>query len=197
MNECEKYEKILPLYIDGDLNESEIKDLEIHIKTCLSCSDALNQYLELERSLVGLSSGLPDPSVMAASVIERLKLKKKRFHISSLFRFRVLAPTLAAVAALAALIFRGELEIIQRLFSSKYTLLAEGLAHRGSGAAGKTLSVSLTGYCDTMTGFAEALGSFFLRTGEIDQWTVISISASMTLFILLWVTHLTKRILEN
>ena len=197
MNNCEKYEKVLPLYIDGELNESESKALEDHIENCLSCSEALDQYLELEKSLVGLSSGLPEPSRLAAAVIERLNLKKNGFDISSIFRFRVLAPTLAAVTAIATLIFYGDLEIIQRLFSSKYISVTEELLNRGSASATKTLSVSLAGYCDTMTGLAESLGSFFLRTGEIDQWTVISISTSITLFILLWITRLTKRILED
>ena len=197
MNKCEKYEKILPLYIDGDLTESEMKDMEDHIEKCLSCSAALDQYLELERSLAGLRSDLPDPSRLAASVIKRLKLKNKRFHISSIFRTSVLSPALTTAAAIAALIFHRELEVILRLLSSRYASQMEHLVQTGSESAVKNLSVSLTEYCNSMAGFVEALGSFFLRAGEIDQWSIISISASMTLIILLWVIHLTKRILQD
>ncbi|MBN2185297.1 MAG: zf-HC2 domain-containing protein [Candidatus Krumholzibacteriota bacterium] len=197
LHDCEKYEKALLLYLDGDLNESEIKDLEGHIENCLSCSKALDQYLELEKSLAGLAGGLPEPARLADAVIERLNLKKRRFEISSIFRFRILAPAMAAVLTAAAFIFHGEIGTIQSLFSSKYTSLMEDLLSKGSASAAETLSISLAGYCNTMTDLAESLGSLFLKTGNIDRWTVISISTSMTLLILLWVTHLTRRILED
>lgn len=47
---CEKYEKLISLYLENDLDEEEIKSLEQHLESCESC----RQQLEAIKYMQGM-----------------------------------------------------------------------------------------------------------------------------------------------
>ncbi len=201
MNDCEKYEVLLPVYIDGELDEADSRALEDHLEACPFCSEALARYTELEDSLVSLKNDLPDPSRLADAVVRRLKdvlkPKKKRSAVSFILRARVLAPALTTAAVIASFIFQDRLGSLIHSFASGYSSTLETLLERAGESASVNLSFYFAVYCDAVSRFTESTGAFFLRAGEIDQWTIFSISASFSLFILLWMIRMTRRILED
>ena len=49
--ECEKYRELISLYIDGELNESEEKELLEHIKNCPLCEKELKELTAISEML--------------------------------------------------------------------------------------------------------------------------------------------------
>jgi len=197
MNNCEKYEKIIPLYLDQDLSRSESEELEKHIDGCPWCARTLEQHILLESSLLELKDELPQPSFVSESVLKRLNIKKHRFIFSSIFRVPVLIPVSMVISAIAVIFFQKELTLIIDSFSLKYNSFIDSFSATGTESIARQFSGTLTDYCGSVAGFIESLGMVFLRIGEIDLISLISISTGMTLIIILWFTHLTKQILQD
>jgi predicted anti-sigma-YlaC factor YlaD len=75
---CEKFEDLLPLYVEGDLPAEERSRVDEHISSCARCRESLAFYSELETSLASLRDLRPSPVRTAAAVSERLGLRPRR-----------------------------------------------------------------------------------------------------------------------
>ncbi|MBN2071952.1 MAG: zf-HC2 domain-containing protein [Candidatus Krumholzibacteriota bacterium] len=197
MDDCRKFEEILPRYIDGDLSVSETKAVKDHIGTCESCAMALGRYIELESSLEALSGELPDLSVISSSVLDRLNIGKKKASLSAIFRLPFLMPALIALSATAVSIFRRDVESVLLRLSSEYASLVDRLTGNGIESITASLSAALARYCSAVTKFIEDTGSLVMRSGEMDQTLIISISALMSLTIVVVFFRMTKMILQD
>jgi predicted anti-sigma-YlaC factor YlaD len=75
---CEKFEDLLPLYVEGDLPAEERNHVDEHVASCARCRESLAFYSELETSLSSLRDLRPSPVRTAAAVSERLGLRPRR-----------------------------------------------------------------------------------------------------------------------
>jgi anti-sigma factor RsiW len=75
---CEKFEELLPLYVEGDLPEEERSRVDEHVASCARCRESLAFYTELETSLTSLRDLQPSPVRTAAAVSDRLGLRQLR-----------------------------------------------------------------------------------------------------------------------
>lgn len=57
---CEDFEKLLHLYLDGEINEKSSKEIEEHLLTCQSCAEKLRELKNLETEARRIK--LPEPS---------------------------------------------------------------------------------------------------------------------------------------
>lgn len=76
---CDKFEDLLPLYIEGDLPAEERSRVDEHLAACAGCRESLAFYSELETSLSALRDLRPSPSRTAVAVTERLGLRPRRY----------------------------------------------------------------------------------------------------------------------
>ena len=107
MMSCEENSELLSLFIDGQLNKTQKKDLLKHLETCAECR---NELSELKKLVAGLNDlpdmPLPDgfhESFMKRLVAEPRKLKKPRKP--------VFARLVSYAASLLVLIFAGTMMI--------------------------------------------------------------------------------------
>lgn len=75
---CEKFEDLLPLYVEGDLPAEERSRVDEHVASCARCRESLSFYSELETSLSSLRDLRPSPARTAVAVSERLGLRPRR-----------------------------------------------------------------------------------------------------------------------
>jgi predicted anti-sigma-YlaC factor YlaD len=75
---CEKFEDLLPLYVEGDLPAEERSRVDEHVASCARCRESLAFYSELETSLTSLRSLRPSHVRTAAAVSDRLGLRPRR-----------------------------------------------------------------------------------------------------------------------
>lgn len=73
--ECEKYRELMSLYIDGELNESEEKELLEHIKNCPLCEKELNE-LKAISSMLKATEEAPLPDNFHKEVMEKIRGSK-------------------------------------------------------------------------------------------------------------------------
>jgi anti-sigma factor RsiW len=104
--ECERFEELLPLYIDGELSAEEAAGVTVHLTGCEECTQSLDTYRALESSLDAMPGILPDSLAVSSMVTEHLGLEKRR-SVAAIFSRMSLVWTLAvATAALILLISR-------------------------------------------------------------------------------------------
>ncbi len=98
---CKKANKLINKYIDGELNESLVKEFQKHILSCKECKSAYESYVLLKNELKELSD-TPLPSGFETSL--HLKLAKAAQE-KRVFGYRPLLNGLTAVAVAFALLF--------------------------------------------------------------------------------------------
>jgi len=107
---CDKFEELLPLYADGELDQEGRRRVDEHVASCGACRDSLAFYQELETSLASLHDLRPSPARTAALVSERLGLRR-RWNLRGVFSG---VPALASAGFIALgivlYIFRGPVE---------------------------------------------------------------------------------------
>lgn len=102
MLDCREMNEVLPLYIDGLLDENKKSDFEKHIESCKACSQELSEF----RMLVDVLHDLPDeelPDNFSKELHEKLLLeadKQQKPKLLSFFRkpyYKVLSTVAAGV----------------------------------------------------------------------------------------------------
>lgn len=61
---CEKYRKLLPDYIRGDLTEETLNEFENHLNTCAVCADETSDMEELWHELHNIPQAEPSPDAI-------------------------------------------------------------------------------------------------------------------------------------
>lgn len=100
MADCEHYQELLSLYVDGEIAPDEEAGLLAHLKTCPDCAALLSVYSEVSRLL---SDDADPPEALAENVMRRVREQREgRFQRNIRMRRTVLR--IAATAACAALL---------------------------------------------------------------------------------------------
>ena len=105
MNPCERYQQLIPAYVDGEATAEEKAILEAHLKQCAECRAVESRVRRLRRLLQSLPAVSTSPE-FGAILRARIRLEKRKAgqtFIPSFPTWRVPAFGLAAVAA--ALLF--------------------------------------------------------------------------------------------
>lgn len=70
--ECEKYENLIPMYLEGELTEEQAKALQQHLEGCPNCREQI-QALEYMQSMLRQEvAPLKAPAKMKARIYTRL-----------------------------------------------------------------------------------------------------------------------------
>ncbi|MBN1163184.1 MAG: zf-HC2 domain-containing protein, partial [Candidatus Krumholzibacteriota bacterium] len=69
---CAEIERLLPLYIEGDLPSGQEELVRAHLDDCAECRRSHQWFLSLESSLRGIKRELPAPDKVADGVCLRL-----------------------------------------------------------------------------------------------------------------------------
>ena len=96
MKHCEKYEELISGYVDGELSEAEVSELEAHLASCGDCRRALEFYRTLH-SLEQESMAEP-PAALHGSIMNAVKREKRRPFVRAI---PALVGSLAACLAIA------------------------------------------------------------------------------------------------
>ncbi len=100
MADCEHYQELISLYVDGEIAPDEEAALLAHLKTCPDCAALLSVYSEVSRLL---SDDADPPEALAENVMRRVREQREgRFQRNIRMRRTVLR--VAATAACAALL---------------------------------------------------------------------------------------------
>src|SRR5262245_21751564 len=113
---CKTFEELIALYVEGDLDSSRARDVEGHLKSCLSCQMLL-AGLEASQAMVReMPAESPDPAslnVVRQRVMREVSRRQTSRHPWS--RFFEWRPAWAlAVAALATLGFLVQWQLWRR-----------------------------------------------------------------------------------
>ncbi len=105
MNPCERYQQLIPAYVDGETTAEEKAILEAHLKHCAECRAVESRVRRLRRLLQSLPAVSTSPE-FGAILRARIRLENRNAgHIIPSFpTWRVPAFGLAAVAAALLLI---------------------------------------------------------------------------------------------
>lgn len=118
---CDKYLELLSARLDGELTESEERELEAHLESCPACRAAGAQLAALRSAFSELEE-LPAPEEFTRDVMDRVRETNKTVPLFRRPRFKVLAG-LAACAVLAVGLYgavspsRRDAELMSRGFS--------------------------------------------------------------------------------
>ncbi len=97
MQDCSKYDTMLSAYLDGELGEAELGELEEHLGSCREC----RKYLALLKSVKeGLKEDLPDPpETLREGIAYKLSLETRRqkLYFGAFGRWTAIAAVLCLV----------------------------------------------------------------------------------------------------
>jgi hypothetical protein len=105
--DCKDFENLLPLYHDGELNPEDRRRVDVHVKACAGCRDALAFYAELESSLTERRSLRPHAGRTAERVIDQLGLRPRPSVFSGLLSLPGLASLVLVVTGLFLLVIKN------------------------------------------------------------------------------------------
>jgi predicted anti-sigma-YlaC factor YlaD len=103
---CERFTEALSLWIDGQLGESEVQQMETHMSACCSCRAVSNVLRHVDRVLVTAPMVSPMPG-FAARFQSRLAARRNRRRTLMGLIVLVLATTFLMMATSGTLIFSG------------------------------------------------------------------------------------------
>jgi anti-sigma factor RsiW len=93
---CRHAKKMISQYVDDELSPSRKRDIESHLRSCVSCRDALEEVRALH-ALFSSAERFPAPQGFATRVLANLD-EREAPQIPSLFGFRPLIFRAAQVA---------------------------------------------------------------------------------------------------
>lgn len=70
MKACSGYQELISAYVDGELTESDKKNLETHLNNCESCSALLALYREIPNAVA--ESAVPAPDMLCSGVMAKI-----------------------------------------------------------------------------------------------------------------------------
>lgn len=105
--DCEKIQEFISLYVDGELEQDKICELENHIESCESCKNEFNQILDIVDSLKSLPQlELPDDfhnelmdKIKANTDAKSIEIKKPKFKIFANKKWKMVSALAAACCA--------------------------------------------------------------------------------------------------
>lgn len=104
--ECERFEELLPLYIDGELSAEDAGGVTVHLAGCEECMQSLETYRALESSLDAMPGILPDSRAVSSMVTKHLGLEKRSSVADIFSRMSFVWAIAVATAALILLVSR-------------------------------------------------------------------------------------------
>jgi anti-sigma factor RsiW len=146
--DCERIEKLLPLFIEDDLPDADSAAVSAHISGCAECRRSFESYIKLEETLGSMPEILPDPRVVSSAVSIRLGLERKT-GIALILRRISLVSIFGAVSA-AVIILAGRFDYVPTLTSwlKSFADSASSAMDRWATASGQFLS-GLSGLFET------------------------------------------------
>ena len=100
MNNCLNFMELISSYIDGEISETEKKNLEAHIETCESCASFLRAYKGIS-SAVEAGETVPPPS-LRENVMAKIKSGPAILNAHENDRSKIIRLTLRRYVPLAA-----------------------------------------------------------------------------------------------
>jgi len=76
--DCDRIEKLLSRYCEGDLPEAERIEAADHISRCDRCREAHAAFMALETALIARRDEVPVPTAMADAVLAKLAAGRRR-----------------------------------------------------------------------------------------------------------------------
>ncbi len=75
---CERIESLLPVYVEKDLPDAELEEIEAHLEACAACRESLAGFAMLEEALLARREEVPSAksiynAVFAVTGCSRLK----------------------------------------------------------------------------------------------------------------------------
>ena len=119
--DCENFEELLPLYIDGGLSAEDAAGLTAHLAGCEECMQSLETYRALESSLDAMPEILPDSRAVASKVTAHLGLEKRN-SIADIFRRMSFVWTFA-VTTTALILLVSRFDYVSALMSGQESLV--------------------------------------------------------------------------
>ena len=118
---CDRIEKLLPRYHEGDLSDTERSMAAAHIASCARCREASAVFAELERALTARRDELPRSGEIAEAVIARLALPRRHRPRLSRWILRMVPGLLALAAVLPPLAQGGSFSGITGKLATGYS----------------------------------------------------------------------------
>lgn len=95
MTMCDKYPELISAYVDGELSEGEITELEAHLENCDSCRSALEAYREIS---LEIAEGLEEPPEnFTEQVMEKVNVSYRKRQKGIITRWIGIAACIAVV----------------------------------------------------------------------------------------------------
>ena len=98
---CDRYEHMLPAFLEGDLTREDESVLNAHLSTCASCQESLAEYRELEDVLVARRDEVPSHEQFLQGVFASSPAPVSAAN-PALHRARVIMDAVFSVPGLAA-----------------------------------------------------------------------------------------------
>ncbi len=150
---CESIEKLLPLYVEGDLSSGERREVDEHVASCESCCSSLRFYEELEASLLSLGDARPSPARAAAAVSGSLGLRSRA-------GFRWTWPGVPALTGAAFIVLGIALYVLRGAIPSIFARFDVGTS---------------TVYSRAMSEVASGMASGVTRIAGTGEWVLLSV----------------------
>ncbi len=119
--ECERFEDLLPLYIDGKLSAEDAAGVTVHLAGCEECMRSLETYRALESSLDAMPGILPDSRAVSSRITKHLGLEKRSSMADIFSRMSFVWAIAVATAALILLVSR--FDYVSALMSGQESLV--------------------------------------------------------------------------
>lgn len=165
---CEKFEDLLPLYVDGELAGGERRRVDEHLAACELCRESLAFYRELETALVSRRDLRPSPARAAAAVTARFGLRRRWRPLDAWIGVPAVASAGFILLGVVLFVYRGPVSVF-------FT----GVAERILGLFGEQFS----------TGLSRAVEAWTRGIGQIaglgNEWVLLSIYAGLFALIML------------
>ena len=157
--ECDRFEELLPLYIDGDISDIETAEVREHLSGCELCSGALETFRSLEASLSEMPGILPDPRSVSARVTESLGLKRRR-KLAPVFSRMSLVWSFAVTTA-ALILLLGRFDLVSAIMSGQASFVD---------SAGKTMEYWIAASSGTIAGLLNQVETVLAN----DPWILVA-----------------------
>lgn len=105
---CKEVERLIPFYLNGELNERDTKEFLAHIKTCESCYEEMEIIYMASTGLERLESGSSiDINKEMHRILQHSEKRLKKRQIIT--RAGMVINTIAMIAVLITLLFQIDL----------------------------------------------------------------------------------------
>jgi len=155
---CERVERLLPAFIDGELSSDESAMVQEHISVCQRCAGSYAVYSTLERSLTELKQELPPPESVYTPLLVKLTAARRRSRLRAAF-------SLQSISAFTLLACSMVLYLYRYAINGLFVRLGDG-------------------YTAALRFISEDIPDLIIRAGGGASWALYSIFTFLILLIL-------------